>query len=208
MPKLALVVSALFLLASCGASGSSDADKSTTTVSETTTTEGNDTSTTVDEPDGSTASTTPATGDADDYIEALAGNLASNDPSQSELRFTVGQATCVATAWVDTIGVDVLTSNEIPPAGLGSSGFQFNALGLDEDQAIVMVDAVDDCGVDWVTGTRDTLKLGLDLTDQLCLDDLLSDETIRAVLVDALHRSEPAAALQAELDEIESLCEL
>ncbi|MEO6989800.1 MAG: hypothetical protein ABI239_14270 [Aquihabitans sp.] len=204
MPKLALVVSALLLVGSasaCGTSGTSDADQSTTTVGETTTT-------TVDESDISTASTTPATGDADDYVAALAANLAGNSPSQGELKFTVGQAKCVATAWVDTIGVDTLTSNEVPPDSLGSAGFQFNALDLDEDQATAMVDAVDDCGVDWVAGTRDNLKVGLDPTQQKCLDSELSDETIRAVLVDALFRTQPAADLQAALDEVERVCEL
>ena len=217
MPKLALVVSALFLLGSataCGTSGSSDANKTTSDpISQdttTTTADDSDTTTAVDEePDG--PSTTVSGGDsasADDYVVALTRNLASGDPDNGDIRFTEEQAKCVAEEWVDIVGLEAFATNDVAPDDLGQTTFDYTELGVDGDQAANMVDAVDDCEVDWISDTRGILRDGLDPTQQTCLDDELTDETIRAVLVAGLYLDEPNADVKAEFERIEKTCDL
>lgn len=218
MPKLAIVVSTLFLLgsaAACGTSGSSDADTTTTAAVATSTTGGDDEATTTtgdDTPDTTdTTDTTEATGgtdDADAYVAAIAENLQSNDADAGELAFEPQQADCVATAWVDIIGVDAFTTNDLSATDIAEDNFQFTELGLDEGQAGDMVDVIDECGIDAIATLRESLNEGLDATQQKCLAAELEDDTVRSLLIATIVDGTPGDDVGQELDRIETTCQL
>lgn len=222
MPKLALVVSALILLGSasaCGTSDSSEANKTTFgTISRDTTTTADDgaattttTTATVDnEPDGPT---TTASGEgsasADDYVAPLAESLEKDDATNGEFQFDAKQAECTAASWIDTIGVDTFQSNGVDPAAFGESGFDFSQFGIDQDQASDMVDALSDCGLDVIATLRKTLAAEYDdPAQQKCLDAELDDETIYALLVDTIYLGEPGEDTASELARINKTCKV
>src|SRR4051812_34572816 len=119
--RLATLAVALLLAAGTAACGTSSGDDATTTTDakattteggdattttegddETTTTEGDDETTTTEGGDG------PVDGDAQEYVDAMTDGI-------GEVFGGTDNATCLAEAWVDTIGIDAITASGVTP---------------------------------------------------------------------------------------------
>ncbi|QXC63378.1 hypothetical protein KSP35_11640 [Aquihabitans sp. G128] len=221
MRKLSATVGALLLVASlaaCSGSGGSDGASSTTTKAPageqaTTTTAGSDDDGTTTTASGDDETTTTSggsgeSGDAASYAASLAKGLASGDAASDELQVTDDEAACVAPKWIETIGVDALTSFGASPKDLEDPDFSFPDLKLDDEQGLAMIDAFVDCDVDIYGQFADVLSEDLDATQQACLEGELDEASTRQYLASALTKDEMSSDLIAKLQAIDATCNL
>jgi len=204
-PRRFLTGAALALLftagaAACGASDGSEGatdtttttrdDKTTTTEEDTTTTEEESTSTTEDETttteDGATTTTDgEPSSDPQDYVDALVANF---EGEAGEQVFEPGQVECLAERFVDVVGIDELQAAGVSPDEFAEGdGSEFPPeLGVDEDKANELYDQFAACEMDLgEVFTKIFASEGEDLTakQQACLDEVFTDENLRASFV-------------------------
>lgn len=98
--------------------------------------------------------------------------------------FTQEQAACIAPRWVATMGVDRVEAAGLAPEDLAAADSDIAAIGLDDDEAGHLYDALGDCDVDLVDVFAREL-VGADATEaQLeCVSDQIDDDVVRDAMV-------------------------
>jgi len=116
------------------------------------------------------------------YAESLSKNLTKG--GEGEIELSDEQANCIAPKWVNTMKPDRLKKAGIKPADLGSDDNtdMLARLKLSKDEGVALVDAFSDCGVNL---KESFLAADSDLTDddRNCLNDAISDDLLKEVLV-------------------------
>lgn len=191
---VALVLTFLIagFVAACGASGGSDASEATTTTVQTTTTTEDDTTTSskrTTTTEGRTTTTRPVTpstmtrsDDAQAYVDALA---ATYEEAGADF-FTKPQATCIAGAYLDAVGLDALRGAGISPEDFAeSNGDDFDGkVTLTEAMGGQIFDRFEPCGVDFSTLFRQLSGPGaLTPAQDACFDRILTPDNLRRSFV-------------------------
>lgn len=188
--RLAATAVALLLAFGAAACGTSSGETSSTTEGKTTTTaDGSDDTTTTEaddetpttEDDDETTTTEgsddPVDADAQAYVDAMTDGV-------GEVFGGTERAACLAEAWVDTIGADVLTEKGVTPEEFGEgSDDMIDGLGLDEDTASDLYDTFGDCDIDLRAlftsfGSDDPTP-----EQEACVEEILTDDALRASFV-------------------------
>ncbi len=212
-----MLAAALFLAPVLGAcsSDSGGADRSTTTSSTddptttaadgTTTTGGADPTTTTAAPSSTTTTSPldipPVTAEEQPYVDALVA--ASTDEANTDLPLDPADAPCVATLWVQAIGVDRFTAADIAPddltAGAEEGGSYFDRIDGIGDAATAqeLVTSLSNCQVDLVVLVAGLVggPDGLDEDQTTCFVgklDRLAVESSLASALDGDSSTEPA----------------
>lgn len=201
-PRTPFVLALTFLLAglaaACGASGGEAGDPTTTTTVDqkqkqksTTTTEGEITTSsertnTTEQRSTTTSGPTPTTvarsAEAQTYVDALAASYGEDGAEY----FTKPQATCVAGAYLDAVGVDALRA-----AGFSAEDFA-DSNGDDFDGKIAVTEAMgnqifdrfEPCGIDLGSLFRNISGPGpLTPEQEACFSSILTPENLRASFV-------------------------
>lgn len=196
----------MLVLMSCSAGGDSDERGVTTAtastsgsaedeadVEENVTTAGRDDVTTTD-------GAGPSGGDSrEDYVDALFESFVNGDPSEGTFDFGSDSAVCVAEEWVDLIGVEGLQASGTSSEDLADPQFDLVELGLDEDQAEGMVNALPDCGVDVVSMFVEVVAFGASEDQTRCVTDMLTEDVVRRLLAAAIVSDTMPADLEDEM---------
>lgn len=145
------------------------------------------------------------TAEGQEYVDALVETADAEDNP-----FTGDQLRCAGAVMVDAIGIeglqDAASPDEIrenPEGGLGDFGVR-----IDDEQANQIVDGTTDCGVDY----RELLlgylsESGLSEAQVACVDEAISDEALRRLLVAFLVEGEEATPeTERELSEAVESC--
>jgi hypothetical protein len=195
-PRVPLILLLTFVLAgivaACGASGGEAADTTTTTDRATTTTEDGPpttssrrTSTTRSKPsptDGTTPTGRQRSTDADAYVKALAAKV-KDDGSEV---FGQAEASCLAGAYLDAIGVEALQAAGISPSDFAESdGDTFDGkVTLTEAMGNQVFDRFEPCGIDLPTLFRQISEVENPTSDQeACFDRILTATNLRRSFV-------------------------
>jgi hypothetical protein len=194
----ALAVAVTFL-AACGgdddatstSSGSIPSTQSSPTNSSGASTGSTDT-TTRDSTD-STGTSTPAAGSVSDnkadYVDALAGNITTDDRDV---------ATCIATAIVDAIGFDKIHDSGLSPSAFAEgSQLDEKGLALQASQAGSLKDAFVACGniAEAYISAESSSE-----AQKACERGVLTNDVVADLLATQLTRTQPSAELKAALD--------
>lgn len=189
--RLAALAVALLLAAGTAACGTSSGDdssdtteaKTTTTVQddETTTTEADDDTTTTEGDDDETTTTEggdePVDADAQAYVDAMTDGI-------GEVFGGPEQATCLAEAWVDTIGADVLAEQGVTPEAFGEGDDEMiEGLDLDEGTASDLYDTFGDCDIDLKALFTSFSSESPTPEEEACVDEILTDDNLRESFV-------------------------
>ncbi len=204
---LALVLAASLL--GCSEDGDDAAAPSTTAAAATSTTTavaGEETGTeTEDETEQGSDTETEGGGDAgaDGYVAALERELGQPD-EEDALELDGDQASCLAERWVDVMDVDRLREAGVTPDDLEpTGGLQVAELGLEltEDEAEEMYEAFDGCGVDLKAELVASIVAdgGLDADAEACLEDTVTEDLVRRVIVAGFTEGEAALSDEGEL---------
>lgn len=216
----AVVAIALFaftgLVAGCGTSSSSEGGDTTTTVAAgKTTTSGAPTVETTTTEAGAPTTTTQTTavggdgggetGDRQAYIDAIAASL-SGDESLNP--FTADQADCLGNGYVDTIGLDEITSAGVTPEEFGQGSGFGGKLDIDEKTANALYDTYSDCDIDLSKVFKDVAASisgkPLNPEEEACIDRTLTDDALRTSFVADLRgedlQNDPLDALETCVD--------
>jgi len=137
---------------------------------------------------------------ASPYVASLKKNL--ETAKGNELKLTAKQADCLAPKWIDTITPERLEKAGIEPADLATSDTDasITKLKLSDATAGSLIDAYGDCGVGLKKAFIDNVGSGSTMSadDKACLDEAITDDLLRDVLVatltkgaDALTNSSP-----------------
>lgn len=132
--------------------------------------------------------------EAKPYADALAENFTT--PEEGEIALNTEEAGCVAPKWVDTMTPERLKEAGVQPADLAGDENEKKivGLGLGADEAASMIDAFGDCDVDlkglYIDGLADDGSLTDE--DRACLDDAISDQLLKDVLVIGLTEGDAA----------------
>jgi len=196
-----IFVTAVIVLASCGASvdqvkKAAGGPESTTRPA---TTEGT-TSTAPDRQPGTTRADrpTPTDGDAAPYVQAMTESmLADEDTPISE-----DQARCFATKSIEIIGVDRLKREGIEPADLSrQSALDLSDVGLSMDEGNEIYDAFEKCDIDLRGFMMKSIGDGgqVDAAVEACLDQVLTDDNLRKLMVISIVKGDDAADKDPEL---------
>ncbi len=131
------------------------------------------------------------------YAESLEKNLTEGDEGKLEL--SDEQAGCIAPKWVNTMKPDRLKKAGIKPADVAEDDNAeiFVRLKLSTDEGNALVDAFIDCGVE-LKETYLASSAGLSDDDKMCLNDAISEDFLREILV--LGFTEGPAALDEDSD--------
>lgn len=133
--------------------------------------------------DDVTTDDAPVGEDEQAYVDAL---VATFEEDESDELYTEDQVTCLAEGFVDIIGVDALQSAGLSPQEFAEDGIDDvpDELGVDDEKANAMYDTFADCDIDLQELFASTAG-GEELTadEQACLDDLLTDDNLRASFV-------------------------
>lgn len=136
--------------------------------------------------------TTTAVLTAEDYADALAPMIAKIDLVPIDF----DQAKCLATAWVDAIGVKALRAGGVTPEGV-----DVNKLGITQEQAQTMVTAFPGCGLDLAslgaTAIGDYAQA--DPTERACIAKTLTQDQVQAFFVTTLTGGKPDESLLTTL---------
>ncbi len=156
-------------------------------------------------PRGSTTSTAdgpPSTLDDDvadataaDYVAALEENF-----GRSGGVFSAEGVSCLASSWVDTLGVETFQEAGVAPADVARNQADLGDLELDRRTATALADAFADCGLELRDAYLKTLEGNLSEQGKVCVDEMLTAEVVRQAFVAELMGEEldPDPLLQVE----------
>ncbi|MCB0958884.1 MAG: hypothetical protein KDB04_05110 [Acidimicrobiales bacterium] len=171
---LPLLLAAGLLLAACGTSGGNDDAAPTTTTAAT------DDATTTTADDAATTTTDGPSGDdgdqpsEDNYVGAFTEQLSSG--GGGNLSFDEDTATCVATGWVDALGVDALRESGVALDDLADPDFDLaDELEPGAEAGAAMAQAFPACEADLI-GTFADVVSGGDAEAAGCLVDAIDPE--------------------------------
>lgn len=208
---LLLVCAALLAFAAvgCGTSGGSDADDTTTTTkadAATTTTKADDDTTTTEADDDDDVDPTDVTGD--EYIAAFVSGLTSGSREDGNLVLPQEAAECVAPLWLDAFTLEDLQAAGITVEDASDAGFDPADVGIDEQQALEVIDAFSSCDFDIYTELAMSLTVGLGSDVQECaaqnIDVTLADD----LMVKAFSGGESDAEFDALLTQLQENCDI
>ena len=191
-----LVIGGLFVAATAGCGDDDDAT-TTTARAETTTSRSTGTST-ADTATDATVSAADAT--EADYLAAIERSLSSGDG----LSTTPEQAECMAPKWLDTIGVDRLKDRGVAPSEIGDDvnddGSALSDLGLTDDEGTALYDAFGECDVDIRAQFVEFATDGQPPEIVECIDDALTPDLLRRVMIASIVQQAPDDELQADFE--------
>lgn len=206
--RSAVFVSLLvFAASSCGTSDSSDGATSTTAAGSPSSSTAPSSTTSADETTTAEGGSAPS-GDADAYATSLAIGLENAEGAEGDLKLSADEAECVAPTWVDTIGADTLSGQDVTPTDLEDPNFSFDELGLDLDQGYEMIDAFDGCDIDIYGEFLASIGSGLTPDQQSCLSEQLDQDLAREFLANSVVMSDLPPDLASQFDQISQTCQL
>jgi hypothetical protein len=201
MAMVAATALAVAVLSGCGDDDDAAPTTTATDAPETATARSsNDTAAT-----GSTISAADAT--ESDYLAAIERSLSTGDG----LTTTAAQAECMAPKWLDTIGIERLKEHDVAPAQIGDDvnddGSALSDLGLTEDEGNRLYDAFGDCDVDIRQEFVEFAAEGQSTDVASCIDDALTPDLLRRLMVSSIVQEEPTEELSTEFGEAIAPCD-
>lgn len=207
---LTVAVAALFMLVSaCG----TDTDAVVDAVGSSTTTadDGATSTTTADDDDDGTTTSAPTTTtaraadpEAEPYLEAMTASMLAD----GDAGITEDQARCYAGHTLDVIGLDRLQQHDISPDAFADEddAMDFSELGITMDEGNAIFDGFTDCGIDLdemiAAGFAEDEEL--DPKAKACLEQVLTEENLRLLIVTSMVKGEDAMETDPELEAITS----
>jgi hypothetical protein len=152
---------------------------------------------------GSASGTTVSAADAteDDYLAAIVRSL--SDGPEGEVRTTPEQAECMAPKWLATVGVERLKEHDIAPSMIGDDnsddGSALADLGLTEAEGNALYDAFGECGVELREEFVQSMTEDLDADAAACVDDAMTDDLLRRLMVASIVQGDGALDQDEEL---------
>ncbi len=161
------------------------------------------TDTTATSNDGTTTVVEPGPNDeADPYIDALKRSWQASNLEGDDLPMTDDQIDCMAPHIVGILGVERMKANGVTPADLESDEpLDFSGQDVTEEEAQAVYDTFGTCGMD----LRDLMLAdmaddeGSDAAYLACMEDALSEENVRLLIVTTMVKGTDALETDAEV---------
>lgn len=170
---IAIAASFVLVLGACSASGGDD-DAATTTTTTTAADEEETTTTTEDDGPPVTVDDDVAGLTEEDYIEAFTEQLTSG--SGNNLALDDEQGECVATAWVDAIGIEALQESGATLDELSDPDFDVSSeVEIDDETGAAVARAFPDCDADLIAEFADLLASDAE-SAQCLIDEIDPDQ--------------------------------
>lgn len=148
--------------------------------------------------------TVPTTRPADDIATAYVDAMTESMIADEDFPATRKDAECLATKFVDIIGGDRLRAAGVTPEEFADDTMDFSDVGITESQANKMYDAFDACNFDLRELMMSEMAEDDDLTPAAtaCMDQVLTEENLRKLMVRTMVGGEDAADADPELQDI------